>query len=150
MRSVGATPSPSVPLLTSPAAGKIPNLPIERVVKNNSHREYFANIKAPKYAFNGPFAVYVFMGEFTSDKDERPYDPNLVGSVAVFATNIQHTGCGKCQDNQEAGLVVTGSVPLTSALLERIDEVGSLEIEAVEPYLTKNLHWRIHSVSSVP
>jgi tyrosinase len=44
--------------------------------------------------------------------------------------------------------MVTGSVPLTSALLERINEVGSLDIDAVEPYLKENLHWRIHRVSS--
>jgi tyrosinase len=90
------------------------------------------------------------MGDFTSEHDQRPYDPNLVGNVAVFTNNIQYTGCGKCQDGAEAGLVVTGSVPLTSALLERIDEVGSLEIEDVEPYLTKNLHWRIHQVGTQP
>jgi hypothetical protein len=144
-------PSSPLPFHNShPTVGKLPNLPIEKIVKNNCHREYFANIKAPKYAFNGPFAVYVFMGDFTADKDERPYDPNLVGSVAVFANDIRHTGCGKCQDNREAGLEVTGSVPLTSALMERMDEVGSLDKEDVERYLTKNLHWRIHSVSFVP
>ena len=48
--------------------------------------------------------------------------------------------------NAENNLVVTGSVPLTGALLDRIDHIGSLDVEDVEPYLTQNLHWRIHRV----
>jgi len=115
-------------------------------VKNNSHREYFANIRAPKYGFKGSFVVHVFMGPFTEDYRQRPFDPNLVGSLHVFATNIETTGCANCKKGAEQNLAVTGSVPLTSALLERIAEVGSLEPQLVEPYLKQNMHWRIHHV----
>jgi tyrosinase len=114
------------------------------LVKDNKHREYFANIRAPKYAFNGPYAVHVFMGEFSADPEARQSDRDLVGSVVVFANDIATTGCKSCHQNAKQGMVVTGAVPLTTALIERIDEVGSLDPADVEPYLTKNLHWRIH------
>jgi len=123
---------------------KIKGVPVENIVKQNSHREYFANIRAPKYEFNGPFMVHVFMGDFTENYLERPFDPNLVGTWAVFAADVATTECENCKTNADKNLIVTGSIPLTSALLERLDEVGSLDPDHVVPYLTKNLHWRIH------
>ncbi|KAF8243965.1 Di-copper centre-containing protein [Wilcoxina mikolae CBS 423.85] len=124
-------------------------VPVSKIVKDRTHREYFANVRAPKYRFNGPFVVHVFIGDFTDDYTQRPYDKNLVGSTHVFANDVSRTGCENCKKNAENNLMVTGSVPLTSALLERINELGSLEIDAVEPYLKKNLHWRIHRMNVV-
>lgn len=108
-------------------------------------REYFANMRAFKYDFNGPFAVHVFLGKFSPDPKVREFDPNLVGSWHVFASDIATTGCANCKKGAEMGLMVTGAVPLTSALEERVGRgVESMELEHVVPYLTQNLHWRIH------
>ena len=124
-------------------------MPLSKLVHGGKHREYFANIRAPKYDYNGSFVVHFFLGEFTEDPQQRPYDPNLVGSYYVFANDVATTGCENCKKNADEHLVVTGSVPLTSALLERIETVGSLEVAQVAPYLTKNLHWRIHHVGAM-
>ena len=103
-------------------------------------------MRAPKYAFNGPYAVHVFLGDFSTNPEERAFDKNLVGSWHVFANDVENTGCINCLKSAEENLVVTGSVPLTSALLERIEAVGSLDKEDVERYLKKELHWRINKV----
>jgi len=122
--------------------------PIETVAKDHAHREYFVNLRAPKYAFNGPYAVHVFLGDFSSDPEERAFDKNLVGSWHVFANDVDNTGCINCLKSAEENLIVTGAVPLTSALLERIEAVGSLDTEDVERYLKKELHWRIHKADT--
>lgn len=72
------------------------SVPVSKLVKDGTHREYFANVRAPKYRFNGPFVIHVFIGEFTADYTQRPYDKNLVGSTHVFANDISKTGCENC------------------------------------------------------
>ena len=144
---------------------KIGSVPLSKLIKDGSHREYFFNVRALKYAFHGTFVVHVFLGEFSTDPKQRPLDGNLVGSAHFFVNNADNTQCGNCmppipacfsfcfsdllrvgKTGAENKLMVTGAVPLTSALLERIDRVGSLDVEDVEPYLKQNLHWRIHRV----
>jgi len=115
------------------------------------HSRYFCNIRADKYAAGGSFNVHVFLGEFSSDPTQRAYDDNLVGTFSVFANDPETTGCEKCQNEAENGLIVTGSIPLTGALLDRIPldripELNSLEPENVIPYLQSKLHWRCNRV----
>lgn len=42
-------------------------------------------------------------------------------------------------------MIVTGTVPLTTAILKQVKEgnIGSLDKENVLPWLTRNLHWRV-------
>lgn len=61
------------------------------------------------------------------------------------------TGCERCQENADNRGLVTGAIPLTGALGDRLgqDRIASLEPEEVIPYLTKELHWRIQTVSLI-
>lgn len=116
-----------------------------------SHFRYFCNIRVDKYDAGGSFNVHIFLGEFTDDATQRAYDDNLVGTFSVFANDPETTGCEKCQNEAENGLIVTGSIPLTGALLDRIPldripELSSLEPEIVIPYLQSKLHWRCNKV----
>ncbi|TGZ79980.1 Di-copper centre-containing protein [Ascodesmis nigricans] len=142
---------PTFTSVTPPEGISTAEIPLEKVVINptasagkTTHREYFANIRAHKFAFGGSFSIHVFIGQFTSDAKARPTDPNLVGSVNVFASDVNTSHCENCLEGYDKGLVITGQVPLTSALLDRIELVGSLEKEDVTPFLREHLHWRLH------
>ncbi len=59
------------------------------------------------------------------------------------------TGCEKCERDQMNSLQVTGTIPLTIALLERYlaRDIAGLTPDVVIPYLQKNLHWKVIVVS---
>ncbi|KAH0609895.1 uncharacterized protein H6S33_012441 [Morchella sextelata] len=134
------TKKPFVPV----AQGGHPSL-----LEDNHYHEYFADIRVDKYCLGGSFNVHVFMGDFNTDPVARMLDRNLVGTFNVFANDSDNTGCGKCKQNAEEGLIVTASIPLTGALLDRIPdnsipELQSLEPDIVVPFLNKKLHWRVN------
>lgn len=110
---------------------------------NGKRREYLANIFAQKFALNGSYSIYVFMGDYSEDPLDWPTDPNLVGTHAIFAAVAA---------NVLSDLPITGVVPLTTMLLEQVSEgqLSSMSPSVVVQYLTINLGWRIAMVCSVP
>ncbi|PVF98760.1 Di-copper centre-containing protein [Serendipita vermifera] len=114
-----------------------------------SYLEWVASVTASKYASKSSFSVFIFLGNFNSDPSEWSVDPNLVGRHAVFANNVETTGCERCQTSAAEGGVVTGTVPLTAALAQRLgqNKIDNLTPEEVTPYLQKELHWRIQLVN---
>lgn len=96
--------------------------------------------------------MHVFLGDFNRD-DPISWNSasNKVGSVNVLGDSLD-TGCEKCQEDQANALTVTGQVPLTLALAERYlaGLLDNLSVEAVIPYLQKNLHWRVSLVGFLP
>lgn len=95
--------------------------------------------------------MHVFLGDFNEDERTWPFEHNLVGTSSIFC-RAAGTDCGKCKDDREAGLMVTGIVPLTFALIEDVREglLRSLNAEDVVPYLTRKLHWRVTLVRFPP
>lgn len=115
-------------------------------------REYIANIVSDKFSCNGSYAVYIFLGTFnSSDPTCWPTQPNLVGTHAVFATVPQEaTDEGqKIKRAAMSGIQVTGTMPLTSALLEKAKqgEMRSMRPQHVEEYMANNLQYRVARVS---
>ncbi|KAI5776389.1 hypothetical protein EDC01DRAFT_479471 [Geopyxis carbonaria] len=137
---IGTPPPAAVVPVTIPAA-------ITTLVKAETHTEYFTNLRCPKYIFNGPYTVHVLLGSASTDAANRQNDPNIVGSWSVFASDISTTGCLKCKSDAEENLDVTGQVPLTGAILDRVKLIGSLDDSAVVAYLKKNLNWSLHLAS---
>lgn len=111
---------------------------------DNTYTEWITNMRAVKHGLSQTFRVLVFLGEFSPDPKTWPLEPNLVGRFTVLG-RAPNTECAKCKTDQENELVVTGTVPLTTALLGEIvaGRLASLKTEDVEPYLAKNLHWRV-------
>lgn len=117
---------------------------------NDEHRQYIANILSQKFALNGSYAVYLFMGDFDPNPATWPTASNLVGTHAVFAalalvdasSNPQSKTLGK------KSIPVTGSVPLTAMLLlkERAGALANMAPVTVERYLQQNLQWRVAMV----
>ena len=124
-------------------------IPTDRDLKNlvidNKYLEWLVDIKAEKHANDGNVVVHVFLAD---PQDEKPalYIFNH-DHVAAFSTLGQgrETGCEKCKVDQAERIEVTGQIPLTLALVERYQAglLDGLTPEVVEPYLAKNLHWRV-------
>jgi tyrosinase len=118
---------------------------IASLVAAKSYREWITNVRVIKHSLGQTFRVMVFLGDFNPDPQTWPFEPSLAGRVTVLGRGKTNKTCDKCQIDAARDLVVTGTVPLTSALLEHISsgQLASLEPNDVVPYLQKNLHWRV-------
>ena len=122
---------------------------------NGSTHQYICNVVSQKFAMNGSYAVYVFLGNVSSNGTaDLGNAPNLVGTHAVFSNMASDTNIMFNMD-----LKITGTVPLTTALVQTVSsgELRSLSPADVETYLRNNLHWRVAmmdgteiALSSVP
>lgn len=117
-------------------------------------RQYTANILVQKFALNSSFAIYVFMGDFDDTPAAWSTAPNLVGTHAVFTGMTGAVGTvngAKVRIEQKPAIQVTGTMPLTSMLLEKMSQ-GALEDmgpDSVEDYLEEKLQWRVSLVSDI-
>ncbi|KAF7957392.1 hypothetical protein EAE96_002977 [Botrytis aclada] len=107
---------------------------------DGQYTEWIANIQVEKFALSRSFFIHVFLGPFNDDPASWSFEPNLVGTHCVFA-KLSSSGASVAEPNQ----LVTGTIPLTSALLDDISDgpLRSLNDVDVEPYLRKNLQYRI-------
>jgi tyrosinase len=121
-----------------------PTLPLPPP-KARSYTEYICNIKVPKHILHQTFRVHIFLGDFDGATNTWHTQDALIGTFAVFGKDPSTTGCEKCKDDAEENVIVTGTVPLTSAIVKQYKQgnIGSLDKENVLPWLTKNLHWRV-------
>ncbi|KAA8573382.1 hypothetical protein MFRU_053g00020 [Monilinia fructicola] len=121
------------------------NLPV--LATDGQYTEWIANIQVQKYALDKSFFVHVFLGPFNDDPASWSFEPNLVGTHCVFA-KLSTDGSVAADPNQ----MVTGTIPLTSALLDKISKkkLESLDAEDVEPYLKENLKYRISLLDDTP
>jgi tyrosinase len=122
---------------------------LKALAPNNEYLEWLVNIKAERHAMGGKFSVHVFLDAVQeNDVALWPLSPHHVGSFVPFG-QTSDTMCENCKDQQEAHLEITSQIPLTIALVERYlaQIIDNLREDVVVPYLTKNLHWRVESVS---
>jgi len=120
--------------------------------KHDKYREWFANIRVQKYALNESFFIHFFIGDFDPEPFSWSFEPKLVGSHCIFVNNPTTTQCKKCKDDNIKKIHVTASVPLTTSLIDCVKEgeLKSLEPCDVEPFLLKNLHWRVTLLNDKP
>lgn len=118
------------------------------ILANGCRRHYVANIASQKFAMNGSYAVYVFLGDFEDDTSAWPLSKNLAGTHAVAASMVSKHATN-ARPVALATVKVTGSVPLTDLLLSKVQagELASMNTKTVEKYMSKNLKWRIATVS---
>ncbi|KAI9675858.1 MAG: hypothetical protein M1822_008867 [Bathelium mastoideum] len=115
-----------------------------QLANNGSLYQYVANIKTTRYALDGSYNIFLFLG---APATENPaawiLDPNLVGTQGILSQ------AGMDMSSMNTDLVVSGSVPLTRALLAKVDssELNSLVEGLVQPYLAKQLQWRVQGPS---
>lgn len=107
------------------------------------YREWIANIRVRKHALDGPFFIHIFLGTFSPDPFKWSFEPNLVGTHCIFdktASAITATSFCNCTAD-----LVTGTLPLTASLSKFVESgaLKSLDSADVEPYLQKNLRYKL-------
>ncbi|MCJ1404979.1 hypothetical protein MMC11_008205 [Xylographa trunciseda] len=120
------------------------------VVKAGKLRHWEAFVRYEKFALSGSFDVLFFIGDFATNAGKWFSDRNLVGSAFNFA-NSNAESCPNCRVQASRSLLLVDAIHLTHALLNYVTSgqlvnslrLESLEPEAVVPFLTRNLHWRI-------
>lgn len=133
-----ATPTPTHP------AGPIP-ASLAHLAPDSTYTEWFVNVRAQKHGLGESFRLLVFLGAVPADPQAWQLAPDVVGRVSVLGRR-RTTPCAKCRRDGAGELMVSGTVPLTTALLRR--HVGgrgpqSLDAEHVVPYLRGQLAWRV-------
>jgi len=121
---------------------------------NGRENDYIINVIYDRYALNGrPYIIHFFIG----DVPQGPITNTLLrssksylGSVYTFSSSLEPEGntvaCRNCRKQQESGLLSTGQVPISTALLthakdDNIPGLQSLEPTAVAVYLEQKLKW---------
>lgn len=104
------------------------------LVADGRYTEWLANIRVDKQALGGPFFVHLFLGAAPADSDTWAFAENLVGTMSVFAAPDM-------LGMDMAGLHISGTVPLTAALKDKVldAELHSINPADAEPYLRRYL-----------
>ncbi|KAK8126358.1 uncharacterized protein PG998_002117 [Apiospora kogelbergensis] len=110
---------------------------VNRIIKAGHYREWVANIIVNKHAMKTSFKIHVFLGSVPSDRSTWESSPDLAGSLGIFA--------GKMSGSDEQGRRISGTVPLTSTLVDHVydERLQSLDSTEAEAYLRENLMIRV-------
>lgn len=103
--------------------------------RQDTRREYAVNVKADKLSSVGSYTVYVFLGQPGGDNyNEWSNHPDFVGVHAVISSR---------ETKHDKNVFVTGTVPLTQKLQDRIrgKALHSDDQADVIPYFKKKLNW---------
>jgi len=101
-------------------------------------RDWTARVEFKKFEIGQSFSILLFLGSVPEKPEEYLTSPHYVGGHHAFV-NSSPSHCENCQSQKD--LVEEGFVHLSRGILQ-YGQLESLDAEVVEPYLTKNLHWR--------
>jgi tyrosinase len=102
--------------------------------------DWACNIVGQRMGLGGSYIVYIFLGDVPSDSSTWGTAANLVGTHGFFASSSM---------TASSGWLVSGSVSLTAALVEKIGGgmLKGLDSSVVEPYLSAHLNWAVKKAS---
>ncbi|TFK38852.1 tyrosinase [Crucibulum laeve] len=104
--------------------------------------EWTARVEFKKYELGCSFSVDLFLGEVPENPEDWLTSPNLVGSRHAFV----NSAAGHCENcRNQADIIVEGFVHLNNGIAKH-SGLGTFDPAAVEPYLTRELHWRVQKV----
>ncbi|KAG9029812.1 hypothetical protein FS837_003464 [Tulasnella sp. UAMH 9824] len=105
--------------------------------------EWSARVHAKKFELGGSYSVLIFLGPVPDDPKQWRTSPSYVGAHHVFA-NSRMEDCENCRRNSTEN--VEGFVSLNEAIAAH-SGLNSFEPSVVEPYLKKELSWRVQKAS---
>ncbi|KAK0450230.1 photo-regulated tyrosinase, partial [Armillaria borealis] len=109
------------------------------IPSRNSFYDWTARIRVKKYGLGGSFSVLIFLGEVPEDPQLWHSSPSFVGAHHAFV-NSAADQCENCRS--QADLIIEGFVDLESAIAKR-SGLRSFDPAVVEPYLKRELSWRV-------
>ncbi|KAG8972801.1 hypothetical protein FRC05_009523 [Tulasnella sp. 425] len=135
-----ATPaaSPAATPAAAPAAGSQVHVQIAGG-GDRQYNDWSARIHAKKFELSGSYSVLIFLGPVPTDPKEWRASPSYVGAHHVFA-NSRMEDCENCRRNSTEN--VEGFVSLNEAIAAH-SGLNSFDPAVVEPYLKKELSWRV-------
>ncbi|KAG8988915.1 hypothetical protein FRB94_000326, partial [Tulasnella sp. JGI-2019a] len=104
--------------------------------------DWVARVQTKKYELGTSFSVIFFIGDFPEDPQQWRTSPAYVGAYKAFV-NTAASQCENCRGQQD---VVTEGFVHLDAWLAAHSGLGTFEPSVLEPYLKKNLHWRVQKV----
>jgi len=113
---------------------------------NHGLFDWTARIEFKKYELGSSFSVLIFLGSVPEDPEQWLVSANFVGALHAFV-NSKAGHCANCRNQGQ--LVQEGFVHLNQAIVQH-SGLNSLDPDVVEPYLTKELHWRVQKVDGEP
>ncbi|KAK7953523.1 hypothetical protein PG988_014217 [Apiospora saccharicola] len=127
-----ATPSDKVGSLNPPPAA----------IVDGKYKQWTVNLETNKFALNSSYVIHFFMGAPASKPEDYQTDVNLIGSYPCMRP---------MGDDLPTDLKIYGTVPLTRAMLNSIDNgaLKNLEVDQATPYLKEHLQWRITDVAGI-
>jgi len=134
--AVNALYGPNASATAGQTKRSIFDIPAGAIANNGSAYEYVANIQAPRFALNGTYYVFVFVGTPKSEDSSTWFsDPSLAGPYGVLSQ----------PGMTNADVIVSGSIPLTRSLTDLLGSgaIKDLSEAVVGPYLATHLQWRI-------
>ena len=114
-------------------------LPYEGRPPRVGDNEYLLNINSLKNSLGGPFTIYAFLGNVSSDYTTWATAPNLIGSNGVL---------GAYSQMNTSDVQIEGCIPLTTVLQGKVasGEISGLDVYSVSSYLKQHLSWRVVKV----
>ncbi|KAI0032575.1 photo-regulated tyrosinase [Vararia minispora EC-137] len=135
-----STHNPHPPASHNPGSSTgLPPIPVNDW--GSSLYDWAVRIHVKKYALGGSFSVLIFLGTVPSNPREWRKSPSFVGAHHVFV-NSSASQCANCREQEAAGMVSEGFVHLDTAIA-RLSRLGSFDPPVVEPYLKRELSWRV-------
>ncbi|KAF2434294.1 Di-copper centre-containing protein [Tothia fuscella] len=138
-----ALPTLSLPTQLPSLSSLVPSLPSnlpDLLTPGGRQYDWACNVVAERMGLGGSFIIYVFFGDVPKDSSKWGTAKNLVGTHGVFGSKTM---------TAKSGWLVSGSVSLTAALVEKIahGSLKGLDATFVEPYLAKNLNLAVKKAS---
>ncbi|KIJ34106.1 hypothetical protein M422DRAFT_263906 [Sphaerobolus stellatus SS14] len=122
--------------------------PVEVDPQITSSEQWAAIVEVQKYGLAKGFLIHVFLDQIPENVSSWSTHPDLVGTHCIFAPNIALTGCARCHSANALGLIVHGSLPLSSTISKLMDSgaLSSMNEGQIVPYLDNHLQCAVQTI----
>lgn len=120
----------------------------QKLPKPRVSHEWFIDSVVERLALNGSFTIFYIVGNVDGTSGAKWSTlPGFAGVTHVFASPTEV--CDNCGKQDHQAHLVTSTSPITSLLIDYVEKGGlaSMDAKDVEPFLVKNLKWRVQTVS---
>ena len=126
---------------------KIDRLYPDPTATNGEFYDWTVQIESKQFELHASYSVTLFLGEVPIDTNGWPTSPNFAGTHTAFVNNSPKD-CKNCQTHKD--LITEGYVHLNQAIeKQRRGSRPFFKPAIIEPYLTKNLQWRVLRVKTL-
>ena len=105
--------------------------------------DWTVRIEYKMHELGTSFHVFIFLGEVPEDSEDWDTCSSYVGSAFAFV-NDAAKHCANCTNHRD--IVLEEFVHLDHAIARLAPELGSFDPHIIEPYLSKDLQWRVQKV----